>query len=243
MPYTVNSSFEGFIKHVVNTNTGRTKAAQNSRQNLLDNISSLTAQGELPTLYHQRHINYGSFERKTKICEVDDVDMMLCLDGSCGTYSSWGNDRYTINIAPKTPVLSDLCNEDNTLNSRRLINLYIGKLDGLRDYRKAELHRNKEAMTLKFKSYEWNFDVVPCFYATDDFYLIPDGNGEWKRTDPRIDANRIDTIDSWHKQFLPQTKKVREFVRLMKYWKLQKWSEDYPNSYAFEQMILTFIER
>lgn len=58
---------------------------------------------------------------------------------------------------------------------------FISKLADLNDYSKAEMHKNQEAATLKMKSYTWNFDIVPCFYAKENFYLIPDGSGNWKK--------------------------------------------------------------
>lgn len=241
MPYTVNSSFRGFLDHIVNTDSERTKLARNSRQNLIDNIASLSGQGELPLLYKDMHINYGSFERRTEICDVDDVDMMLCISGCGGTYTMHNKDLYTINMPDGVSVLSELREADGTLNSRKLINRFIQKLSPLRDYRKAAMHRKHEALTLKFKSYEWNFDVVPCFFATDNFYLIPDGNGNWKRTDPRIDAARINNADNNTKFRYPQAVNIRGFIRLMKYWKKEKWG-DKISSYAFEQMILSYIE-
>ena len=241
MPYTVNSSFSGFLSHVINTDPERTALARSSRQNLIDNIAALSDKYELPLLYKEKHINYGSFERKTKICEVDDVDMMLCISGCGGTYTMHNKDLYTINMPDGVSVLSELREEDGTLNSRKLINRFIQKLSALRDYRKAALHRNQEAMTLKFKSYEWNFDVVPCFFASDDFYLIPDGQGNWKRTDPRIDAARIDQAATQTKNSNLRAINIREFIRLMKFWKKQKWG-DKIGSYAFEQLMLSYIE-
>lgn len=68
-------------------------------------------------------------------------------------------------------------NGTDNLNSTKVINRFISKLSDLNDYRKAEMHKNHEAVTLKLKSYDWNFDIVPCFYCKGDFYLIPDGNG------------------------------------------------------------------
>ena len=241
MPYTVNSSFCGFISHVVNTDPDRTTLARASRQNLIDNIASLSGNNELPRLYREKHIHYGSFQRRTKICEVDDVDMMLCIYGSGSTYTMHNKNLYTIIVPDDVAVLSELREQDGTLNSRKLINRFIQKLSPLRDYRKADIHRNQEAMTLKFKSYEWNFDVVPCFYAEDDFYLIPDGQGNWKRTDPRIDETRINNAETRVKINYPLAVNIREFIRLMKYWKKVTWGNKI-GSYAFEQLMLSYIE-
>ncbi|MGS9273117.1 nucleotidyltransferase, partial [Salmonella enterica subsp. enterica serovar Infantis] len=60
----------------------------------------------------------------------------------------------------------------------------------------ADIRRNQEAVTLLLVSKDWNFDIVPCFISSEDafgrtYYLIPDGYGHWKFTDPRKDRDRV----------------------------------------------------
>ena len=103
------------------------------------------------------------------------------------------------------------------------------------DYDKADLHKNHEAATLKMKSYTWNYDIVPSFYTTGDFYLIPDGKGNWKKTDPRIDNDRTTTINQRHNGNL------LNLIRLVKYWNNRKVTIKM-NSYLLECMILNRYE-
>ena len=105
----------------------------------------------------------------------------------------------------------------------------------LSDYSKAEMHKNHEAATLKLKSYDWNFDIVPCFYCTGDFYLIPDGNGNWKKTDPRIDNARTSEINQ------SQNGHLLELIRLVKYWNNRRITYTI-SSYMLECMILNRYE-
>ena len=121
------------------------------------------------------------------------------------------------------------------LNSTKVINRFINKLSKLQDYSKAEMHKNHEAATLQLKSYTWNFDIVPCFYTTSDFYLIPDGNGNWKKTDPRIDNNRTTSINQRHNG------KLLDLIRLVKYWNNRKVTLKI-GSYLLECMILNIYE-
>ncbi|CAD5789332.1 Uncharacterised protein [Escherichia coli] len=67
-------------------------------------------------------------------------------------------------------------------------------------YSETDVKRNQEAATLKLKSYDWNFDIVPAFITTPDsfgktYYLIPDGNCHWKKTDPRIDMQKVTDLN------------------------------------------------
>lgn len=123
----------------------------------------------------------------------------------------------------------------NYLNSTKVINRFISKMSDLNDYSKAEMHKNQEAATLKMKSYTWNFDIVPCFYAKENFYLIPDGSGNWKKTDPRIDNDRTTKLNQKHNG------KLLNLIRLVKYWNKRKVTITI-NSYLLECMILNIYD-
>lgn len=241
MPYRVNSCFEDFIRFKVNLDSDRVRIARMSRDNLLANLRQLCIEDKLPRHYAEKNVHYGSFARRTMIRDLDDIDLMVCFAACGGHYVEvQPNVLYKIKMQDGLNIYKDLNDEQGYLNSRKLVNYIIKNLSTLRDYKKAEMHRNQEAVTLQLRSYEWNFDIVPCFYAADDFYLIPDGDGNWKKTDPRIDAQRIAHVDEIVKRN-PNTKDLHTFIRLMKYWKREKWG-DSVGSYMFEQMVLNFAE-
>lgn len=62
------------------------------------------------------------------------------------------------------------------------------------------------------------YDVVPCFSLSPhqqggrQFYLMPDGNGGWMRTNPKVDANVADVLQENHSRLF------RKVVKLLKYW-------------------------
>lgn len=237
MPYTVNRCFEKFRKDIVDLNPAQVAEARPSRDFVLSNIVRLSGAGRLPNVATGYCFNFGSFARRTKIRPLDDIDMMICFDGRDGVYRTVRqNERYHIVFKDGHPFFDALRNDDGeTLNSRKVINQLIGAMSGVEAYSKAELHRNQEAATLQLKSYPWNFDIVPCFYTTTGFYLIPDGQGHWKNTDPRIDRVRtMSTNQKSNGEALP-------LIRLMNWWKKEKWGERV-SSYMFEQMILDCIE-
>lgn len=237
MPYSVNACFEKLRKEVVDLDPEQTKTARASRDFILSNIARLSNEGELPNVLGDFCLNFGSFARNTKIRPLDDIDIMICYDGLDGVYDTIQKDElYHIRFADGHPYFNDLKNDDGiTLNSRKVINQLIDALSGVERYSKAEMHRRGEAATLQLSSYPWNFDIVPCFYTRQGFYLIPDGQGHWKNTDPRIDRMRVTSVNQLKSQIpLP-------LIRLMKYWKELKWG-DAVSSYMFEQMLLDHIE-
>lgn len=102
------------------------------------------------------------------------------------------------------------------------------------DYKGANIHRRQEAATLSLSSYDWIFDIVPAFYANDNFYLIPDGNGNWKKTDPRVDQDNVTTINQKH------SGKILQIIRTLKYWQKRPTMPTI-SSYLFETIILTYF--
>ena len=231
MPYTVNACFDYLNKNVVNLDPNQVPTARTSRDTLIESVHSLSAKGVLPISYSEKDIAYGSFARRTKIRPLDDIDLMICFNGCGGTWRYlYNSETIAIDMPVTAPILGDLRNEDGTLNSRKLIEKIKGELREVRFYKKAELHRNHEAVTLQLSSYSWNFDILPCFFATGDFYLIPDGFGNWKKTDPRIDQQKVTNANQ------QKSGQLLQVIRTMKYWKSLWW----PNvsSYMFEQMVI-----
>lgn len=236
MATTVNNAFAEFMKDTVNIDSTQTKTARASRDNLLANIKSFSGDSDFFSINGSRCLRFGSFERHTKLRPLDDIDLMICISGSDDRkYSYAGNGIYYMG-ANDTDIKNGLNTVyTNHLNSTKVINRFISKLYELSDYSKAEMHKNHEAATLKLKSYDWNFDIVPCFYCTGDFYLIPDGNGNWKKTDPRIDNARTSEINQ------SQNGHLLELIRLVKYWNNRRITYTI-SSYMLECMILNRYE-
>lgn len=236
MATTVNTAFAEFMEDVVNLDSTQTKIARASRDNLLTNIKSFSGDSDFFSINGSRCLRYGSFERHTKLRPLDDIDLMVCISGSDDRkYSQAENGIYYMGAND-----ADIKNGLNTLytdhlNSTKVINRFISKLSKLNDYSKAEMHKNHEAATLKLKSYDWNFDIVPCFYCTGDFYLIPDGNGNWKKTNPQIDNDRTTEINQAHNG------RLLELIRLVKYWNNRRITYTM-SSYMLECMILNRYE-
>ena len=179
MATTVNNAFSEFMKETVNLDPSQTSTARKSRDNLIDNINGFSEDPDFFRIYQDKNLKFGSFARRTKIRELDDIDLMLCIaGGGIRTYTEASECIYI--YGDNSDKSNNLLSEGtNYLNSTKVINRFISKLAALNDYSKAEMHKNQEAATLKLKSYTWNFDIVPCFYTTGEFYLIPNGSGNW----------------------------------------------------------------
>lgn len=244
MATTVNSAFNEFLKDTVNLDSDRTKKARSSRNWLVDQLKKLpTEDSTFPVLYDEKNIFFGSFARKTKKRPLDDIDIMICLSAEGGSGDFTGkSDAIKITINNSDSRLSAFCNAGtSTLNSRKIINKFISSLDDIDQYQQAEINRQGEAATLKLKSYEWNFDIVPCFFTVEDndgktYYLIPDGNGNWKKTDPRIDRDRVSHINQDHDG------NILNVIRIMKYWNKRKTMPSM-GSYLIENIILRHYEK
>jgi hypothetical protein len=235
MATSVNTAFNEFNKNTVNLLKDRTDRASSSRNWLFTQLNALDSKDDLnfPFKYESKHINFGSFERKTKIRELDDVDLMFCFTANGATYSksTFGN-TYSILTPDAGQRLKNLSDSD-VLNSRRVVNKVKLSLAQIDQYKSADLHSKGEAATLDLLSYEWVFDIVPCFYTDTDLYLIPDGNGNWKPTDPRFDQKRVTDANQ------AKDGRTLQLIRTLKYWNRRN-STYTIGSYLFENIVINF---
>ena len=235
MAQTVNTAFNEFNSNIVNLHPDRTAKAISSRNWLWGQLNNLDGKDDLdfPFKYEDKHIEYGSFSRKTKIRELDDVDIMFCLTGNGATYLK-NYEVYTIHTPNAGYRLQNL-SDNNILNSRKVVNKLKLSLAKIEHYKSADLNSRGEAATLNLQSYEWVFDIVPCFYTDTNLYLIPDGNGNWKSTDPRVDQN---LVTSTNQNF---GGRALQLIRTLKYWNRHN-STHTITSYLFEQIVINFIK-
>ncbi|WP_322925366.1 nucleotidyltransferase [Paenibacillus campi] len=241
MATTVISAFNEFMKDHVNLDANVTISARKSRNWLIDQIDKFDEQDGFPNLYSDIDIHFGSFARRTKIRELDDIDLMFGLSAQGSTYLEVGDGKVEITVPDSVKDLYSLCHDyTDKLNSRKVINKFVASLKGVSQYENAAIKRNQEAATLKLNTYSWIFDIVPCFFTTADllgrtYYLIPDGNGHWKKTDPRMDKDNILRINKKHEG------NVLDVIRLIKYWN-EKAAMPTIGSYLIECLLLSYFD-
>lgn len=235
MAKSVNQAFNIFNADTVNLDSKRTDIARDSRKWLFDQLNAFdTKEGsDFPLKLTLRHIDIGSFARRTKIRELDDIDLIFCLTADGATYSKTGNSFkiYTPNAGSRLQTLSNY----DVLSSTKVLNKFKSHISGVPQYSKADLHRAGEAVTLNLTSYEWSFDIVPSFYTDIGLYVIPDGAGNWKGTDPRIDQTNVSDTNKANKSM------VLQLIRTLKYWNRYNKSTTI-SSYLFELFVLNFAK-
>ncbi len=239
MARTVGSAFDEFLKKTVRLDKDRSDLAKSSKNSLITQISNFPDDGIFPLLHPDISIDYGSFSRKTKIRPLDDIDIMVILHAQ-GSNRVDSLEHIEIHVNPGAKTLLPLCNDGTyILNSIKVINKFKEYIKGVRMYSKAEIKRNQEALTLNLSSYEWVYDLVPSFVALDfnssTFYLIPDGKGNWKKTDPRIDKQRTESIKSL------QDISVLDVIRIFKFW-TKRSTMPTMKSYYLENLILNYYD-
>jgi len=233
-------SMNTFINDNINLDTAVTQRARTSRDFLHDQLKALPDKAtDFPRLYPDKEtFNFGSFSRRTKIRPLDDIDFMLVFSADGTTYS---DDNDTVKMLPPNTAenLYKLRDEYGYLNSRMLLNKIKNNLNKISQYNNSDTHSHKEAVTLNLLSYDWTFDIVPSFITTIEtngksYYLIPDGNGHWKKTDPRVDQNRVTTVNT------STDFNVLELIRIIKYW--NKIQSVKISSYLLENIVLDYFE-
>jgi len=237
MAKTVNSAFTEFNKDYVNLDKAKTTTARSSRDWLYGQLNNFPVNDDtFPLSYEERHIKFGSFARNTKIRELDDIDLIYCLHANNAYYSksSLYTNRYYLHTENAGKRLKDL-STDNYLNSIKVVNKFVSSLSNISQYKSAAIHRRQEAATLNLTSYDWTFDIVPAFYTTSGFYLIPDGNGYWKATNPELDQQYTASMNSKH-DF-----SVHQLIRTLKYWNRRAQMPTI-SSFLFENFVLNFAE-
>lgn len=218
MAKAVNEAFNKFMSNCVNLDKDRVAIARENRDNLLSNIAEFNGD-DFFNLYHNYDLHFGSFSRKTKCRPLDDIDLMIGIGAYGATYNS--NDSWNdVKMYPSASNQTQIdCTDSNngTLNSTLVLNKFKNKLEKLRDYSRSEVKRNKEAIVLNLVSKDWVFDIVPCFHTVQEsdgrsYYLIPNGKGNWMKTDPTIDKKRIEELNKYHEG------KMLPIIRIIKYW-------------------------
>lgn len=239
MAKTVIEAFNEFMADTVNLDPEKTTKARSSRDWLVGQIATFPDKDErFPYIYTEKNIFYGSFTRRTKKRPLDDIDMMICLKANGCTYCEY-YDRIEMTVPDTATRFLDYRNEETSiLNSRKLINAFVRKLSDVPQYKSAGVKRNLEAATLNLTSYDWVFDIVPCFFTTPEsdgrtFYLIPDGNGNWKKTDPRLDSEKLSKLNKTHEGNLLNV------IRAVKYWN-NRPTMPTMGSYLLENMNLDY---
>jgi hypothetical protein len=242
MPYTIPFAFEQFRENSVDLDSSETSRARASRDYLCDQLHELADRvSGFPTL-NPGCLPYGSFRRSTKIRPLNDIDLLLPLNGR-GTQEMTGHGQpyeSWLYVNDANTSLDSFVGTNSFVDSNKILYKIRDSLPNVGSYYKAGIHKRGCAVTLNLLSYPWVFDIVPAVPISNSngntlYYLIPDGSGDWIRTDPRIDQKNITTANQEHGGNLLPT------MRLLKYWNVHG-SQPRLGSYYFENMVLSVFK-
>ena len=241
MARTIQSALKQMIEENVNMPSEGVKKSRASRDWLLERIESFETSTQHLYFCKNFNLHIGSFSRRTKVRPIDDIDIMIGLNGHLLYWNDNIYDYINCSIHLKQDVQDsglwkDCLNEDKSLNSTKLLNKFKSALTNISHYENADIHRKQQAITLKLSSYKWNFDLVPCFHTTSGVYLIPNGNGGWMKTNPEKDQELVTSINQKHNG------KFLELVRLVKYWNSKAFDRkaNIKPSYLLEVMLANY---
>lgn len=149
MARNVNIAFEEFFENIINIPKATSETAKKSMNYLFEQIHLLSKNGFFIKLISQYDVSFGSFARKTKINPLDDIDIIIGLDGNKTIYSeySWNNITMKCGDDCNNKLLKDICekkinyyNTEYVINSTKIKNALISALREIYQYNKAELH-------------------------------------------------------------------------------------------------------
>jgi hypothetical protein len=241
MAYTVGGAFDYFRSNYVDLGSKNTQTARSSRDYLQGQIKNLD--GTYPGFPKLTggFMGFGSFARRTKILPLNDIDFFVILKSSnTKEYFPSSEGNIWLHIEDNSSPLYPYRDNYGYVNSTKILHKIRDGLSTVSVYGKADLKKTMQAVTLKLSSYSWNFDIVPAVEVYNlsgkiMHYLIPDGHGEWIRTDPRRDAEFATTVNKSHSSlFLP-------IMRLLKYWN-NRVHKPRLSSYYFETLALNVFQ-
>lgn len=216
MALSVNDAFEEFLMNSVNLDNSVSDEAKENRAEL---VSALDLENDDGCFKPYKDINFffGSFSRKTKCRPLDDLDIMFGLSAEGNTYSAYSWDNILINPSAESPAQQECKDKCGKLDSNMVLGKVKKKLKEICDLRVNDVIKNGEAITVNYKSKDWSFDIVPCFFTKPEsdertYYLIPNGAGAWKKTDTRIDNKRVKALVEKNGTI------ILDAIRLFKYW-------------------------
>lgn len=160
----------------------------------------------------------GSYARGTKIYPLDDIDVMLVIDGA-GLFPIKNGQRWNAAIRESNKTDNPLLKQlewDGLLSSRNILDHFKSALE--QSHPSSKIAKDGQAINVQLSS-GIGVDIVPCFHiiphdGSQDVYYIPVGHGSngWMITNPKIDERISKALHDYHNE------KLRPIIKLLKLW-------------------------
>jgi len=232
-------AFEDFLTKKINltpTEISQGAKSQAHIREILDNKS----QGDesFPWLTDGDFLS-GSYARDTKIKPLDDIDIMVVLDGTGLVAWDKGvqlNADVRGNGKLGSPAVNYLNDKSWGISSIKIIEIFKNALQ--ESYPDSSIQKDGQAVNVWLDSYGLGLDIVPCFHiiprdGSYERYFIPfgAGNSMWRATNPKIDEETCTLLNQQHDG------KLKPVIKLIKYWNQTK-NNGQLRSYHIEVMVL-----
>lgn len=126
----------------------------------------------------------GSYARQTQIRQSRDIDLLIPL--AYGGWAKYGQDSAAL----------------------------INRMRDVLDARYGQTKVSAAGVAVVMDMTDFSLDIVPAFHRQGGGYLIANGQGNWKGTDPTFHLELIREHNSRDSAF-------RDLVKLIKYWNLK----------------------
>ncbi len=233
----MEAELEKFLDDEINLTQSQISQGSKSHTYIRDLLGNKSDNDEsFPWLIEGNFLS-GSYARGTKLHPLDDIDVMIVLDGTglvpLGMESTHG---VRNNEGGENGPIHNHIGEDHLLNSISVLDTFH---KGLSDsYPDSKIKKHGQAVNVWLESYGLGIDIVPCFHIVpidenqQDFYYIPLGNGNpgWLKTNPKLDEKISNELHNRH------NKKIKSIVKLLKYWNREK-NADKIRSYHLETIV------
>ena len=232
----IETKLQEFLNKEINLNQGHISQGSKSHTYIRDLLANKqTTDPSFPWLLDEDFLS-GSYARGTKLHPLDDIDVMIILDGA-GLIPVGLNMTYFVrgNAEGENSPVHNHLGQDNLLNSVSVLEAFRKAL--AQSHPESTIRKDGQAVNVKLESYNLGIDIVPCFHikpfniTQQDFYYIPKGNNDpsWLKTNPQIDSAISKTLHDKH------NKKLKSVIKLIKYWNREK-NADRIRSYHLETM-------
>lgn len=216
---TIEQAFEKLLVNKINLSQPQITQGSRSHQHIRELLDNKWRSNErFPWLVDGDFLS-GSYARGTKISPLDDIDVMMILDGH-GLVPLYNGIPLEAEVRGNgyagSPIIQHF-NASGHIDSTSVLRIFQ---EALRDtYPNSTIRKDEQAVNIKLDSYGLGLDIVPCFHivprdGSQDMYYIPMGRGDgrWKNTNPKIDEEISNLLHARHNEML------KPVVKLLKYW-------------------------
>lgn len=165
----------------------------------------------------------GSYSRGTKNHPLNDIDVMMIIDGN-GLYVIQNGVTMDAEVRGSNSQDNSILKHlgiNKLLGSKKVIDLFASALKD--SFPNSKISKDGQAVNVWLDTYKMGIDIVPCFHiiprdGSQEFYYIPEGNNSdgWIKTNPNVDKDISDYLTR------ELGDNFKNFVRLIKFWNEKK---------------------